>query len=199
MFAGRHIQLLLLATLLLLCTGSSSRFDPRRPTTQQSYDTVELDERDGAFIIKFIVGSDEHTIKALNSRTGTMDGRVVDVGEGESSWESFAEVALAYLGVTDPYAAPALGHQLAEREEWRLETLRDKCREHFVHGGIGMLGFMDVQALLDDPKCNEIQAELIDFYVGDEHDFRELMDDRLDTRLEFVDYFREPVIDFPPY
>ena len=200
----RFQLLLLLFTLLLernrLCTCQASRFDHRRPPNARApYEILELDKDDGAFVIKFIVGEEEHTIKATNSRSGTLDGRVVEVGEGEASWARFAEVALAYLGVFDPYAAPALALQLSEREEWRLESLRDRCRKHFVHGGIGILGFMDVQALLDDPTCDEIQAELIDFYIGDKEDFKELMDGRLDTRMEFVDEFREPPPEFEPY
>lgn len=87
-------------------------------------------------------------------------------GDNFISWIPLASVVLSSLHVFQEGAVEALALELAERDRGRVETLRDHCRTHFRHGGIGVLAFEDEESLLADDTCEEVRDELLAFYIG---------------------------------
>jgi hypothetical protein len=90
------------------------------------------------------------------------------VADGQTSdWLPLARSVLSDLGVFTESAAPALAGKLQNVDSNRRESLRDACRSHFrSHGGMGVLGGEDVSGLLGDHCCDEVQQDLLEFYVG---------------------------------
>ena len=142
----------------------------------------------GSFELVFKVNDDFNSIKATKSDAPvTLNGetvlKVLKPSEppagtvkdaAQRRWLGVAQAILQMLDVHDPYAAPALAKQLAEKAMWRGEELREHCRDHFWWGGISMLGYEDVQRLEADPICEDVVEELINFYIGTREEYEEL-------------------------
>jgi len=84
-----------------------------------------------------------------------------------SDWLPLARSVLSDLGVFMESAGPSLAGKLQNADSNRRESLRDACRSHFrSYGGLGLLGGDDVSSLLGDRCCDEVQQDLLEFYVG---------------------------------
>jgi hypothetical protein len=133
----------------------------------------DLPEQSDIFELPFKVGAETHVLRAsLGNDEIFLDGHVIQHKKGidnslpEKGWRIVAETTLQSLHVHDPHAAPALARQLAERATWFREIILDRCRKHFVFGGIGMLAFEDIQSLREDSVCDTVADELIAYYRG---------------------------------
>ena len=123
----------------------------------------------------FIIGTDLHHVEfgdgledfLVDGHKYTKNGEA----EPESKWSDVAKPCLSSLGVSDETSVQALALEMSKLESAARETLNLSCREHFQHGGMGILGKEDIESLLADACCNAVQDELLDFYVGPDFTF----------------------------
>jgi hypothetical protein len=120
----------------------------------------------------FQVGSTIHNISfTLPDAEFSLDGIThppVPTSKSDiNEWISVSSSILSSLGVSEQKAFISLAAQLASFGDARREFIRSACRVHFSeHGGLGILGYEDAQKLKNDPCCNEVQEELMEFYMA---------------------------------
>jgi hypothetical protein len=128
--------------------------------------------------IPFMVGSNLHSLRFTTcDQKFFLDGvGVENLYEGEDDVDdvdgclAMAKRVMRLSGASEfPSKAPdssMLAMSLRANIESRTENVRDRCRKHFIYGGVGLLAYEDVIRLKADTSCNHVQNELLDFYVG---------------------------------
>jgi len=156
----------------VIVDGQGHAITFKAPCLPVFLDGLQLDLREAAARQAKKAPSDARTQAGAGAaQTSGTAPNIIAQTDAHARWffDIGAAAVLQVLGVdleASALAVPSLSKQLMQVHERFRELLRDSCRRHFKHGGIGAYRLHEASSLLSDPMCEDVYEDLLQFYSG---------------------------------